>query len=230
MLIVACTAAGADRAWAQRITSPYRFLEKKKDIGLFAGYLLTDQGAANLGPKSGPLVGGQVTLRVSNPINIGFYAAYFPTEREVMDPSTPDGLKSIGTTDLDLLLIAGRLQLYLTGSRTWHNLIPFVYGGLGAAIDATNDPSCLLDLRPLPCRVAFEDRFDFGTSFMGQMGLGTIWVPRQKLGLRLTVENTIWKLSTPDGFFDPDANIQPLPPSTDWTNNLQVALGLYYWF
>jgi hypothetical protein len=230
ILIVAWAAAGADRAAAQRITSPYRFIEKKKDLGLFVGYLFTDRGPANLGPKSGPLAGAQLTLRLSNPINLGFYAAYFPSERDIMDPATEEGLKSIGTTALDLVLLVGRLQLYLTGSRSWHNLIPFVYGGLGAAFDVSDNPSCLLDLRPLPCKVGPRDRFEFGTSFMGQMGLGAIWVPRQKLGIRITIDNTIWRLSTPDGFFDAGRNIDPVPPPKDWTNNLQLAFGLYYWF
>jgi hypothetical protein len=231
LLVAALAALAAPRgAEAQRITSPYRFIEKKKDLGVFVGYMSTDRGTANLGPKSGPLAGVQLTLRLSGPINIGFYGAYFASERDIMDPSTDEGLQAIGSTDLNLVLLAGRLQLHLTGARTWNNMVPFVYGAVGAAFDVTNDPSCLLDLRPLPCQVGPRERFDFGTSIMGQLGLGTFWLPRQKLGLRLTLDDTIWQLPTPDGFLDPGANVDPVPPPKEWTNNLQVTVGLYYWF
>lgn len=219
-------------ASAQTISSPYRFVEKKKDLGLFAGYMFAQSGQANIGPKPGALVGAHFSIRISDPIQIGTYLAYFPTQREVMDPSTDNGLERIGAEDFNMLLLTGQLQLFLTGTRKWHNLIPYVLGGVGAAFDVTGLPSCFSTdpNRPADCRLQSRERFEFGTSFMGQIGLGLIWLPRQRIGLRFTADDSIWRLSTPDGYYDETSTVRPIPPAKQWTNNIQLTLGVYYWF
>lgn len=230
LLATLLTVAGAIQADAQSITSPYAFIEKKKDIGPFIGYLFTDRGRVGLGPHSGPLAGVQFAIRLSDPINLGAYVAYFPSERDVIDPSTERGGEVIGKTSMNMLLIAGQLRLHFTGSRTWHGLVPYFYGGAGAAFDVSSPPSCF-DVPTQPnCRLLPRERFDFGVSFMGQVGFGMIWLPFRVIGFRLTIDDTIWRLTTPDGYYDEGSTINPIPPKRDWTNNIQVALGAYYWF
>jgi hypothetical protein len=219
-------------ASAQTISSPYRFVEKKKDLGVFAGYMFAQSGQANIGPKAGPLAGAHFSIRISDPIQIGTYLAYFPTRRDVMDPSAEGGLQKIGSTDFNMLLLTGQLQLFLTGTRKWHNLIPYVFGGLGAAFDVTGLPSCLGTdpNKPADCRLQPRERFAFGTSFMGQIGIGLIWLPGQRIGFRFTADDSIWRLSTPDGYYDETSTVRPIPPAKNWTNNIQLTLGVYYWF
>jgi len=230
LLAMLLTAAGALQAKAQTITSAYAFVDKKKDIGPFVGYLFTDRGTVGLGPYSGPLAGVQFALRLSDPINLGAYVSYFPSERDVIDPSTERGGQVIGQTSMNMLQIAGQLRLHLTGSRTWHNLLPYFYFGLGVAFDVSSPPSCF-DVPSQPnCQLLPRERFDFGTSFMGQVGLAMIWLPFERIGLRMTVDDTIWQLTTPDGYYDEGSTINPIPPKKDWTNNIQVTLGAYYWF
>lgn len=230
LLAALLSLAGVSGAKAQTIESPYRFIDKKRDLGLFVSYMFTDRGTADLGPSSGPLAGGEFSLRLSNPINLGVYVAYFPSERDVIDPSTENTQQVIGTADLNLLLIAGRLKMYLTGSRTWHRLVPYFYGAAGIAFDVTSTTSCLVDANPATCKLTARERFDFGTSFLGQIGFALLWLPKQRLGLRITIDNTIWRLTTPDGFYDDGATVNPIPPKKDWTNNIQLALGAYYFF
>jgi hypothetical protein len=231
LLTLLATPALAGHAEAQSIASPYRFVDKKKDVGIFAGYMFADKGTAGFGPADGPMGGAEFTFRLSDPLGIGFYAAYFPSERDVIDPQADDeSERTVGTTDMNLLLLAGRLKLQLTGARTWHRLVPFVYGGLGVAFDVSSTPSCFAEPSHPNCQVPARDRFDFGTSFLGQIGLGVIWLPGETLGLRMTFEDSIWKLNTPDGFYDETSTVFPTPSSSDWTNNLQLTAGLYYWF
>jgi hypothetical protein len=129
------------------------------------------------------------------------------------------------------LLLAGRLNLQLTGPRTWHNISPYLYGGLGIAIETSTTPFCpTIEPRPLECEIQPRERFDYGTSFLGQIGIGAIWLPANRLGLRVTFDNNIWKLDTPAGFYDETSTIFPVPSSSDWTNNLQLTAGLFFWF
>ena len=216
---------------AQRIASPYQFLDYKKDIGVFVGYLFTDKGSAGLGPKAGPLGGLAFNIRVSDPMVITLQGAYFPGKRDIIDPAAEEASERIlGTTDLNLLLLSGRLNLQLTGSRTWHNIAPYFYGGLGIVIE-TSTTTCLPGPNlPPECQPQPRERFSYGTSFLGQLGIGAIWLPGNRLGLRVTLDDSIWKLDTPVGFFDETSTVFPVPPASDWTNNIQLTTGLFFFF
>lgn len=221
---------GPGPARAQRIDSPYEFVERKRDIGPLVGYLFTNRGEADFGPKSSLIFGIQGTLRLSGPLSLSAILAYVPSERDVRD-LTQDStqLVTAGTVEQDLILVGGRLNLNLTGARTWHNLIPYLIGGLGFVFDATSDPSCLLDLQPIECQPDPRLRFDFGTSLMGQFGFGTVWLPSQRLGLRLELVDDFWRLETPAGFFDEGVMLNPVPPDKDWTNNFHLTGTLSLW-
>jgi hypothetical protein len=217
----------------QQVSSPYSFLDKKKDLGLFVGYVFADPGTAGLGSKDGPMAGAQFTLRVSDPLNIGVFVSYFPSTRDVIDPrAESEDERIIGKSDLDLLQLAGRLQLHLTGSRKWNNFVPILYGGVGIIFDVSPSYSCLATVidRDPNCSLLPRDRFSFGTSLLGQIGIAVSWIPRQRLGLRFTADDSIWRLESPDGFYDETSTLDPVPPFKDWTNNIQFTLGLYFWF
>ncbi len=225
LLTVVAALAGPAHAQAQRIASPYRFVERKQDIGPFTSYLYTDRGRANLGPDSGLLYGVRYALRVTEPLRFSAFAAFFPAQRDVIDPTGENAPNVVGTEELDLLFVSGQLHLVLTGSRTWHNFAPYVIAGLGLIIELTGDPSCAVGSTRPDCRVAVRERFEFGTSFLGTGGLGLMWIPSGRLGVRLQVTNMIWRLRAPGEFFD-----LGLAPETDWTNNLELSGGLGFWF
>lgn len=224
-LAVAVTLAAPFDAAAQRIASPYRFVERKQDIGPFASYLSTDRGRGNLGPDSGLLYGLRYVLRLNEPLRFSAFAAVFPAQRDVIDPTGENAPNVVGTADLDLLLISGQLHLVLTGSRTWHNFAPYVIGGLGIVIELTGDPTCAPESTLPDCQLVVRERFDFGTSFLGTGGLGLMWVPSQRLGLRLQVTDLFWRIRAPGEFFD-----LGLAPDSDWTNNIELSAGLGFWF
>ncbi len=228
-LAVGLTVAKA--AGAQQISSPYRFIEHSQNLGPIVSYLFTDRGSANLGPKSGLAYGLHYSIQLTGPIQMSAYGAYFSTERDVIDPKAEDeAARVLGTEDVSLLLVAGRLQLNLTGARTWNRLAPFVLAGLGVAFDLTGDIGCAVTTERPQCELPPTERYKFGSAFAGQLGVGTLWLPRQRIGIRLTAVNTIWRLSAPLGFSDPDVTLDPTPPDTDWTNNIHVTLGLFYSF
>lgn len=223
--------AAANPASAQRISSPYQFIERGQDLGPFVGWIATDRGSADFGPKSSLIYGLQYTLRITNPLNLSVFGAYWPAERDVIDPSTESGdLAVVGIEEMEIIAIAGRLQLNLTGSRTWHNLIPYVFGGIGLAVELTGDPGCVLNSTRADCRILPRERFDFGNKVMGQAGVGTAWLPGGRIGFRLSIQDNIWRLETPEGYFDPGVQLDPIPPEDDWTNNFQFTLAATFWF
>lgn len=229
--VVLALLATAQTAVAQRVSSPYRFVERKQDLGPYVGWLSTDRGSADLGPKGGLVYGLQYTIRVSDPLNIGVVGAYFPTERDVVDPSTESPTPNVvGTEGTDLLMIAGRLHLNITGSRTWHDLMPYIFLGLGLVVDLTADTGCTLNSTRADCQLFPRERFDFGTSFVGQLGVGATWLPSERFGLRFTVHDNIWRLKTPEGFFDPEVQLESVPPESNWVNNFQLTTAFTLWF
>lgn len=227
---VVATAVMAGTAAAQRISSPYEFVERKQDLGPFAAYVLTAAGAAGLNANSGFMAGLQYSLTLSGPMQLNAFGAYWPTERDVIDPAAEGGPASIGTADLPIVLLGLRIKLSLTGARTWHNLVPQIVAGIGLAFDTSQEPNCVLDRETPQCRLAPDERFRFGNAFMGQIGFGVAWMWSQRLGARLSVEDYLWRLTTPDGFRDPDLMLNPAPPQKDWTNNIGLSLGISYWF
>lgn len=220
---------------AQRVPSPYRFIEPKQDLGLSFSYIWADPGRAGIGPKAGPAIGVRYTRRVSRPLSLTPQAVLFRTERDVRDPSLEEGQEDdgngsllLGTENLDILLVTGRVNLNLTGTRTWHSLAPYLLGGIGIALElsgATGCPSTAPD-----CQIKERERFDFGTAFVLQLGFGTVWIPRQRLSLRIEGLNNVWRIETPPGYYDPAITRSPIPPSSDWTNNWEIGLTLSYWF
>jgi hypothetical protein len=222
---------------AQRLPSPYRFIEPKQDLGISFSYIWADPGKAGIGPKAGPAIGIRYTRRVSRPLSLTPQVVFFRSERDIRDPSLEEGQEDdgngsllLGTTGLDILLVAGRINLNLTGTRTWHSLVPYLLGGIGLAIQVSGATSCPPESTAPDCQIRARERFDFGTSFLMQLGLGTVWLPRQRLSLRLEALDNIWRIKTPLGYLDPGSTIFPTPPSSDWTNNWEIGLTLSYWF
>ena len=67
-------------------------------------------------------------------------------------------------------------------------------------------------------------RFDFGTSFAGQLGAGVEWFPSERIGVRLDARNLLWRLQVPDAFFLTE-NGRALPAS-EWEQNYLVSAGI----
>jgi hypothetical protein len=222
---------------AQQVPSPYRFIEPKQDLGISLSHIWADAGKAGIGPKAGPAIGVRYTRRVSRPLSLTPEVVLFRSERDVIDPSLEEGQEDlgngsafVGTQGLDILLLAGRINLNLTGSRTWHNLGPYLLGGIGIAIDVSGATSCPPSSTEPDCQIRARERFDFGTSFLFQLGIGTVWIPRQRLSLRIEGLDRIWRIKTPPGYIDPGVTIFPIPQASDWTNNWEVSLTLSSWF
>ncbi len=202
---------------AQRIHSPYRYIEPKQYVTIFGGQLRTQTGVVGVGPKSGNIFGAQFGYRVSGPLVIEATIGYAPLQRTVRDTTRQAGdtttFHPVGTANQGVLLAVANVRFDITGPRTWHGLQPYLVLGGGGAFGTTgqNGPAVPQDVR-----------FSFGTSFAAQAGAGIEWYATRRLGLRLDARGTLWKLHTPSAFILRETNL----PQSEWTQNVSLVGGL----
>jgi hypothetical protein len=219
---LAALGLGAGPTSAQAITSPYRFLDRGQSIGPFAGYIAASKGSIGFGPSSGPVFGARYGIRITGPFTLEAEAAYFPTTRAVLDTVPADTtVEVVGEADLALAIAWAALRFNLTGPRTFHGVQPFLLFGGGAAIDVAGDAAAEEDLAP-------DVRFDFGTSFAGELGAGIEWFLSPSAALRLDGRNLLWRLKTPLPFLQGARSL--VFTDREWAQNFQLSAGFSLYF
>ncbi|MGH7480808.1 MAG: outer membrane protein [Longimicrobiales bacterium] len=220
IFLAALGALGASAAAAQDIDSPYRFIETRHVLGPSGGYLLTDEGSARLGPASAAYFGARYSIRISGPFAFDAGVAAVPTTRMVLDTVDADTiLDVVGEADQTLGLLDAALRFDLTGPRTVYGLLPYAVAGVAVAFRVTGDDALDEDIDP-------NLRYDPGTSFAGQIGLGVEWLPTDRLSFRLDARDYLWQIEAPQGF----AGLGPEVPAEEWVQNFGISLGLGYRF
>ncbi len=220
-LVFACAAlvASASPAWAQHITSPYRFIDRNQEVTLFGGYLASSQGTVGLGVESAPIFGGRYDLRVSGPFNLDAGFSLVPTTRGIVDSlrvaSDSVAFQEVGTGDVTLAVVDAGIRFDLTGPRTWHRLQPYLLGGAAVVVRARTDEAA-------DSAVASNFRYRPGTRFAVQVGAGIEWIPTPGIGIRLDARDYLWRVKTPTGFLVYSLTV----PDKEWLQHYAVSLGL----
>lgn len=209
---------------AQDVPSPYRFIENRQEAGVFVGWISPGTGRFGYGPGPGLLTGVRYGLGFGGPISIEFGFGAIPTTRDVVDPRRVAGNRVIGETDARIMVLDGRVRLSLTGSRTWHGLNPMLLAGGGIAWDAAPESDIERGLNE-------ADRFDFGSSFIGQVGGLVRWFAAERIVVRGEALLNIWSLETPDGFRDPERSEEfGNVGVSEWASAGSVSVGIGYTF
>lgn len=215
-LFLACALTAVRPLDAQQIQSPYRFIETTQSLGVYGGYLLTNPGTPEVGPRSAPIFGVRYNLRFTGPLSGEAVVSFMPSERRILREDTlVQGIDPQPTGDvppMNLVFAEAGLRFHITGARTWRNLAPYVVatGGVAADLSGRTDEDLAL---PEP------QRFRFGPSFALGAGIGTDWFVGERLSLRLEVRDHILRLQIPAGLRE------SLRSENQWTNNFGVSLG-----
>lgn len=219
--ILICWCAAPPSANAQQIPSPYRYVETGQGAGAFIGVLDPGRGVFQLGPGAGTLLGVRYEITVSGPFSIEGVARGLSTTRDVRDPRRTPGDRKIGEADALLTSLDARVKFTLTGRRTWHGLSPYVMAGGGIVWDMEGQAEIDDRLRP-------EDRYEFGTSFLGLLGLGIRWLVADHLELRADGALDLYQIDTPAGYRDPDRDLglDVVAPESEWVNGLEGTVGI----
>lgn len=205
---------------AQEIPSPYAFIEKRNELGVYVGLVAAEKGRFDLGPDGGTSFGARYGLELSGPLSLEGHVGFVSGTRAIVNPARLEGDQVIGETDVLLTQIDGRLRFSFVGARTWHSLSPFVAFGGGVVFDVADEPAEEEALDP-------ADVFDFGVSFYGTASAGTRWFLSDSFALRLDGTFSLWQIDTPPGFSDPDRGLENVEES-EWMSGLEVAVSLLY--
>jgi opacity protein-like surface antigen len=220
----ACAAMITAPAAAQRIESPYRFLDQRQHLGAYAGVQSGAEGVLGLGPQASSTFGARWSIRVSGPLAIGADFSFTPAQRTVRDTvfvAEDSVFRALGDVDMQILALLGDVRFNITGPRTWRGLQPFVSLGVGVARDMAGRTELEDELDP-------GVRFRFGTSFAGQFGAGVEWFPVERLSLRLDGRNRIWRISAPEAFLLTEAG--RTTGRATWENSALLSAGVSYHF
>lgn len=215
--VIVASLLGPFAAEAQTIPSPYRFIERKQGTGAFVGMLWADRGRFGFGPGDGPIVGGRWGIELSGPLSLEGVATLLTGTRDVIHPGRVEGDRKIGEADQLLTMLEARLKFSVVGARTWHGLSPFIVAGGGIAFDLAGGA-------PIEQDLAAEDAFEFGTSFVGTLGLGTRWFVTDRIALRTDGLFSLWEIPTPFGFTDAARGFGDVEEN-EWVRGLQVSVS-----
>jgi hypothetical protein len=216
--------AAVQPAAAQRIDSPYRFLDFGQQVGLLAGYVDASPGRIGAGPQPGPVVGGRWGLRIGGPFAVGAEVTYMPTTRMIRDTAYNAALEEfevLGEANVGLMNVHGVLTFTPMGPRTWHGIRPLASLGAGAAFNVRGrDP----EEEELPGNV----RYRFGTSFAGHFGGGVEWFPTARVSIRGDARNSLWRVGIPEAFGL--TQVGAALPRSQWESNLTFMAGASFHF
>ncbi|MGE0159450.1 MAG: hypothetical protein AB7T31_08545 [Gemmatimonadales bacterium] len=201
---------------AQRIPSPFAFIDERQEIGPYVGYMSASTGRFGYGPSGGLMVGGRYAIDLSGPLSLEAVAGVVRGTRDVVNPARPEGDRVIGEADVLLTTLDARLRLSATGARTWHGLYPFLSFGAGVVFD-TEDPS-LTETAVLDG----DEVFELGTKFMATVGPGIKWHVTRHLAVRTDLGFSLWKLDAPSGWGDPTLGLSSVAES-EWVSALSLT-------
>jgi hypothetical protein len=219
-LVVVTMTMLAAPASAQRIDSPYRFLDHSQFAGVWIGHVSASDGRIGNGPDAALMAGAAWALRVSGPFALNVEAGYMPSTRVVRDTAysnAASAFEPLGEADFKLLTVMGNLRVNLTGARTWNAIQPHILLGAGVALDLAGGTA-------IEAELPSNARFDFGTSFAGQLGVGADWFPSQRFSVRVDARDMFWKMPVPEAFLLTE-NGAGLSRS-EWVQNLALTAGL----
>ena len=202
--------------------SPFEDLEYRHELTAFGGYFRAAGDEAGVAPQSGPALGLRYELRIAGPAQLYARVMRAASERSLLDASAVVPTARItGTRSQGLYAADLGISLNLTGQKSWHGLVPVVYGGLGIASDFEGDADAQTD--------STQRGYKFGTPFALSFGGGVRWVPGGRFQLRADVTDYLYQVKYPASFFTAPTGLTPvLGPEVkqnQWKNNLALTLG-----
>jgi hypothetical protein len=106
--------------------------------------------------------------------------------------------------------------LSLTGSKSWHHIVPEIAGGVGLVSDFHSQPD--------------SGGFKFGTRFAFTWGGGVRYVPGGRWAIRADLTNRMYQLGYPQTYYLEPTGGTPVVQATQaksfWLNNPAITLGI----
>jgi len=197
--------------------SPFRDLEKRQDVTLFAGPSVGGRDKAGAAPRGGLAVGVRYELPLgASPLTFMSAITRQGSTRDILQPGLPLANRVGRTVAQPLYMLDAALSLRLTGNKSWRSLVPSVTAGVGVVTDAKE--------------VTDSSRFRFGTRFSPVFGLGLKYAPqRSRWTVRADVMNHFYSVPYPQSFRDSTPNVPRVVgvnTNNSWTRNTMLTFGI----
>lgn len=198
--------------------SPFTDLEFKHEATVFGGYLMTGDDPAGVAPRSGPIAGIRYEVVVGGPAQFVVRLAQAMTDRTVIDPTLPRATRVIGTRSWPVYLADAGISLNITGQRSFHGIVPVLYGGLGVASDGGKEVEA--------------DPYRLGTTFAISAVGGLRYVPGGRFQMRADVGTYMYQIKYPTAYYvqasDNTAVLEDSQARNFWKSNPAFTLGASY--
>jgi hypothetical protein len=199
--------------------SPFKDLEYHSEFTLFGGYFRGANDPAGVAPRGGPIAGLRYEIGVGGPAQLVVRAARASSERNVIDPTKPAATRNLGSQAWPVYLADLGLAINLTGQRSFHDIVPVTYAGIGIATDAG--------------KRATGDPYRLGTTFALSFAGGLRFVPGGRFQMRADAGTYMYQIKYPAGYYinnliDNTAVLGPSQSKNFWKRNGVYTLGISY--
>lgn len=204
----------------QPANSPYVDLPFAQEFTVFGGQYHAHRDVADVGPQSGVITGVHYEWRAGGPAHLTGEIAYISSDRNLINPLKSGPARELGSESRPLYTADVGLGLSLTGEKSWHRLVPMVFGGVGLISDFHSLPD--------------SGGFLFGTRFTFNYGASLRYLAGGKWQIRADLKNRLYTISYPQTFFTAPtggtAVVTADKAKSYWLNNPALTLGLSYLF
>lgn len=225
VMVATVAIAGAARSANAQVgyppeKSPFVDIEQKHEITPLFGYYRAKRDPAGTAPQSGGLAGLQYEWRATGPLHLGTGFMVVNSSRTRFNPALPAASRDLGARSQPLYAADAFLAVSLTGGRSWHGVMPMIGGGLGLISDT---------------KKADIGGFKFGTRFAFPWSVGVRWLPGAgNFQLRADVKDWMYTIAYPQSYYisttSDAAILSSDTPTSRWTNNFAMTVGVSYIF
>jgi hypothetical protein len=198
--------------------SPFRDIDTRLRVGLFAGPYIAAKDPAGVMPRGGTIFGARMDMHVGGPGDLTFRLGIVPTDRREIDPTRSAGERVVGTRDFLLTFADVGIAFHLTGNKSWHNIAPTLNANVGIVTDFDDvDPG----------------GYQHGATFSLFYGAGVRYLPPgRRLTFRVELGSYLYSLTYPTTYYTPagdgSAVLDASVKRGNWRNNWVILLGGTY--
>lgn len=197
--------------------SPFRDVEKRQDLSLIVGPSFGGKDKAGAAPRGGLAVGLRYDVRLGGS-PLAFTSSFMrqAATRDILQPGLPVANRIGASVSQPLYMLDAAFTLLLTGSKSWHSLVPSFTAGVGVVTDNAS--------------VTDSSQFRFGTRFAPVVGFGVKYAPlRSRWTVRADLTNRFYSVPYPQTFRDSTPGVPRVVgvnTNSSWTRNTMLTLGL----
>ena len=195
--------------------SPFQDVKLGHNITASAGYMWMENDPAGVAPKSAGYGQLRYDAAVGGPASLFARWTVVPSSRALKAPGAIANAQVTGFPKVVMHIFDGGIDLSLTGNKSWHRLVPSIYGGMGMVSDFASPDS---------------GNYQFGNKFEFSFGFVTRYAHPTGIKLRFEASTHAWQYDYPPSYYveGPNGGAIIINTGADrnvWGNNWALSAG-----